>query len=172
METKVDLPYPSLEGLKEDRRSLRILSPAYAGGKGELTAVLQYVYQSITFEKLGMPERSKTLLGIAVNEMHHLELLGTAIIGLGAPPVFTACPPYPVGYFSACSVNYSKHPQSMIAVDIAAESEAIADYKRILSRLCDPILTALVERIIADEEYHLSIFKKMQAELSEPKAQS
>ncbi len=172
MEIKVEMPYPPLDGLKEDHRSLRILSPAYAGKEGELTAVLQYVYQSLTFEKLGMPERGKTLLGIAVNEMHHLELLGTAIANLGAPPVFTAFPPYPVGYYSASNVNYCKNPKNMIAADIRAETRAIADYKKMISRLCNEPLVALLERIIKDEEYHLTVFEKIKAELDEECRQS
>lgn len=166
MELKVDKEYPSLDGITEDYKTLRVLSPAYAGGRGELTAVLQYVYQSILLGRIGKKEMSKTVLGIAINEMHHLELLGTAITMLGAPPAFTACLPYPIGYYSASNVNYAKSPCEMIEADIAAESNAIADYRKILACIsCEP-LTRLIERIIEDEEMHLVAFESMKKELS------
>ncbi len=164
MELKCDLPYPSPKEIEEDYRSLRVVSPAYAGGRGELTAVLQYVYQSIVLEQNGY-DFSKTLLGIAVNEMRHFELLGSAICRLGAPPVFTACPPYPVGYYSASCVNYAKSPREMICADILAERAAISDYKKMLSVLCNQPLIALIGRIIQDEELHLKTFEKIAAAL-------
>lgn len=165
MEFKIEKEYPSLDGITEDYKTLRVISPAYAGGKGELTAVLQYVYQSILLERFGKKEMSKKILGIAVNEMHHLELLGSAITLLGAPPAFTGCLPYPIGYYSASNVNYSKTPCEMIEADIAAETNAIEDYRRILTRISSEPLNALIERIIEDEELHLSAFESMKKEL-------
>lgn len=44
MQIKAEKEYPSLDGITEDYKTLRVISPAYAGGRGELTAVLQYVY--------------------------------------------------------------------------------------------------------------------------------
>ena len=165
VEFKVDKEYPSLDGITEDYKELRALSPAYAGAKGELTAILQYVYQSILFGQTGKEEMGKKLLAIAVNEMHHLELLGTAITRLGAPPAFTACLPYPVGYYSAASVNYAKAPLEMIEADIAAEKNAIADYHIILTRISNNTLIELIERIIEDEKLHLCTFESMRKEL-------
>ena len=101
MMLQADVPYPSLDGIGEDLRTLRIISPAYAGREGELTAVLQYVYQAIYLGATGEEKSAKTLMSIAVAEMHHIELLGTLITKLGAPPVFASCPPYPVGFYSA-----------------------------------------------------------------------
>lgn len=165
MEFKAEKDYPSLDAITEDYKSLRAVSPAYAGGKGELTAVLQYVYQSILLGELGKKEMGKKILGIAVNEMHHLELLGTAITRLGAPPAFTACLPYPIGYYSASNVNYVKSPCEMIEADIIAETNAIDDYRRILACISNEALTALIERIIEDEKLHLSAFESMYKEL-------
>lgn len=157
--------YPSLDDVREDYKTLRALSPAYAGRKGELTAVLQYVYQSILLERLGKADMSKTVLGIAIAEMHHLELLGSAIVRLGALPAFTACPPYPVCYFSASCVNYTKSPIEMIEADIQAEREAISDYRKIISCITNEPITALLLRIIEDEEAHLAAFERMKKEL-------
>ena len=67
-----EIPYPGLEGIGEDPAALKIIAPAYAGGEGELTAVLQYIYQHIIFENSGYPEYADTLLKISLEEMKHL----------------------------------------------------------------------------------------------------
>lgn len=162
---KADLPYPTTEGIREDLRALRIVSPSYAGREGELTATLQYVYQSIFLGAQGDAETSGLLLGIAVAEMHHIELLGKTITALGAPPVFTACPPYPVGFYSASFVNYVKDKREMIAADICGEKRAIAAYRAMLNALENQKVSAIIERIIEDEKVHLAALEKVLSEL-------
>ncbi len=153
---------PLLEEIKEDYRSLRVVSPAYAGGRGELTAILQYVYQSVLLGQTGREREAKVLMKIAADEMRHLELLGSAITRLGAPPVFTNCPPYPVGYYSASCVNYAKNLEAMICVDVQSERTAIAEYGRMLAALDNPPLETLIRMILGDEEEHLKILEDMQ----------
>ena len=165
MEMNSEKICPTLNGIGEDLQTLRLISPAYAGREGELTAVLQYVYQSIIFGKMGNTESSKTLLNIAVNEMHHLEILGTMITKLGAPPVFSACPPYPVGYYSASCVNYAKTPRQMICADVCAEENAISEYERILSRIKNSAVAEVIAFILEEEREHLRKFNEMLANL-------
>lgn len=148
-------PYPPIEGIREDCVALRIISPAYAGRDGELTAVLQYVYQSVLLDACGRGEASKRLIEIAATEMRHVEILGTLITHLGAPPMFTACPPYPVGYYSASFVNYTRDPQHMIEADICMERASIERYESMLTRLTDPRVRAVIARIAEDEKEHL-----------------
>lgn len=167
MGLKADLPYPTLDGITEDYRALRIISPAYAGKEGELTATLQYVYQSILLGANGMQKESRLLLDIAVTEMHHIEILGTLITKLGAPPVFTACPPYPVGFYSASCVNYVKNPLGMIGADIIAEKAAIAEYERVLRALNSSPICAVIERIIEDEKVHVAALETLFSELKQ-----
>ncbi len=144
-----------LNAVGEDLRALRIVSPAYAGRDGELTAVLQYVYQSVLLGGCGQTELAALVASIAKEEMHHLQILGTLIVKLGAPPVFTACPPYPVSYYSASCVNYAKSPRAILAADIAAERAAIAEYDRMLGCLDDAPVAAVIAHIRADEAEHL-----------------
>lgn len=153
--------YPSMEEIGEDFQTLRLLSPAYAGRDGELTAVLQYVYQSVIFSELGKKEFAHALVGIAVNEMHHLEILATAISKLGAPPVFTACPPYPVGYYSAACVNYTRNPRQMLCADICSEENAISMYENILCRIKNAPVAAVVSALLEEEKEHLKKFNEL-----------
>ena len=144
-----------LDGVEENVRALRVVSPAYAGRDGELTAVLQYVYQSILLGGSGESKLAALLISIAKEEMRHLQIMGTLIVKLGAPPVFTACPPYPVSYYSASCVNYAKSPRAMLAADIAAERTAISEYERMISCLKDEPAAVVLSRIRDDEEEHL-----------------
>lgn len=164
MGLKAEGEYPALTGIEEDGAALRLLSPVYAGREGELTATLQYVYQSVLLGASGEEKLSKLLLSIAVTEMHHVQILGTLITKLGAPPLFTARPPYPVGYYSASCVNYVRSVQGMLSADILLEREAIACYERILSKLDHPRVAAVLARILRDEEVHLSTLEGAQRE--------
>lgn len=146
-------------------QALRALSPAYAGRNGELTAILQYVYQSILLDGCGKGEQAKVLLSIAVDEMEHLEKLGGLLVGFGVPPVFTACPPYPVAYYSASNVDYSRQLAQMLAADIRGEKEAIAAYTRILDSVRDEKVQKTVGEIRSDEERHLALLEQLRSEL-------
>lgn len=153
--------YPTLDEIKKDFQTLRLIAPAYAGRDGELTAILQYVFQSIVFAELGNKAFSEMIMKIAVSEMHHLELLGTMISKLGAPPVFTSCPPYPVGFYSASCVNYSRTPRQMLSVDVCAEENAISGYECVLCRLQNPPVAAVITNIVLEEREHLKTFNEM-----------
>ncbi len=164
MELKADMPYPSMDGIQENACMLRAVSPAYAGREGEMTAILQYVYQSVLLGACDKKEWAESLLAIAVNEMHHLEILGTLICKLGAPPIFTACPPYPVGYYSASFVNYVKTPAAMFRADLYGERCAVEGYRSMLCKLSDPHVSAMIERIIADELVHIETLERLLSE--------
>ena len=70
-----DLPYPPVEVTCPDPACVPILRDLYAGQRSELGAITQYCYQSFL---LGLrdEELSGMLRGIAIVEMHHLEMLG------------------------------------------------------------------------------------------------
>lgn len=148
---------------------LRALSPAYAGREGELTAVLQYVYQSVLLDGCGKTEEAATILKIAIEEMGHLEKIGSILVSLGVPPVYTACPPYPVAYYSAANVDYVKSLPQMMEADIRAEKGAIAYYTRILRTIDDESVCAAIREIRADEERHLATFEEILASLQVPR---
>ncbi len=155
----------ALDAIKEDGNALKIIMPAYAGRKGELNAILQYVYQAIVFGDVGKEEIGKKLMKIAADEMRHFEWLGTAIIRLGAPPVFSACPPYPVGFYTAENVNYCKNPRQMICISICGEENAIAEYEGMLYSLKNPAVSMLISRILEDEKKHLATLQEILSQL-------
>lgn len=160
-----DLPYPDLSALSTDPRNACIIMPAYADAESELTAVLQYIFQSINFDVSGNSRFARKLTEIAIAEMKHLDLLGEALLLMGASPVYVRRPPNKCDFYSACNVNYATQPAAMIAADIAAETDAIHSYEQMLCKITNPTLSALISRILLDERLHLKAFKEMYCEV-------
>ena len=151
----------ALDKIETDCAALRVVSPSYAGKCGELTAILQYVYQSVLLSARGEEKAAKVIRKIAADEMRHLEILATLICRLGAPPVFTACPPYPVSYYSASCVNYAQCTGEMIEADILAERAAIAEYTRILEMLDEGPASCVIKSILDEEREHLRLLEAL-----------
>ncbi len=150
-----------LESVGEDLRTLRIVTKAYAGREGELTSVLQYVYQSVLLGQRGERELALLLQRIASDEMRHLQTVGALITRLGAPPVYTACPPYPVGYYSASCVNYARETAEMIEADIAAEERSAEAYAGMLKEMENPAAAEVVLALMKEEREHLRLLRRL-----------
>lgn len=149
--------YPNLSDLAPDCYSARVISNAYATSCGELNTVLQYVYHSVNFLCNGNKCVSEQLKGIAVAEMMHLDMLAEALMRLGAQPVYSVLPPAQYNFYSTKFVAYSRSLQNMIEDDLMGEKYAIYTYERMLMRLKNPTLQALICRIIDDENVHVGV---------------
>lgn len=157
----LDLPFPSTNNVTPDALTLRIISPEYASPSGELTAILQYIYQSFFFKKDGYNEIADTLESIAIAEMIHFKLLGNTVLALGAAPIYTQYPPSPFNFYSTKYVTYSRTLKDMLADDIRAERHAIRSYENMLRRLKNQQVSAIIERILQDERLHLQTFTQI-----------
>lgn len=158
--------YPTTEGITPDALSLRIISPAYASQYSELNAILQYIYHSFYFEKKGYKDIADTLVGIAIAEMYHLDLLGTTILALGAAPVYTQFPPNCFNFYSAKFVSYSCTLKNMLEDDIRGERYAINSYTKMLACLKNERVKEIVSRILEDEKLHLSTLESVLSEFN------
>lgn len=166
-EIRLSLPYPKISGIGEDYRSAAIISPAYAGIHGELNTVLQYVFHSFYFEKEGMSEAADVMIGIAICEMKHLDLLGSLLLELGVQPIFTENPPRMCNFYNTSAICYSRTPQRMLMDDITGELAAIDAYTQMLDRLSDEAVGAVISRIRLDEELHVKVLKAQLEKLTE-----
>lgn len=160
-----NLPYPDLTTLSTDIKNAQIIMPAYADCNSEMTAVLQYIFQSIHFDVNEYPDIATTLEEIAIAEMKHFDLLGEALLRMGINPIYVRRPPERRDFYSACNVNYTTQPVTMITADIAAENEAIQGYENMLQQITNPTLSALIGRILLDERLHLKTFKELYCKL-------
>ena len=154
-----DAPYPKLNDLTSDPYAARVLSAAYATSSGELNASLQYIYHSINFSCKNDSVRGELLKSIAIAEMIHINLLGEALMRLGSAPVYAFSPPAHYNFYSTKFVAYSRSLRNMIEDDIMGEKYAIYGYERMLPRLKNDTLRALICRILEDEQLHVDALK-------------
>ena len=161
----VDLPYPKLDQLQPDLCAAEIIAPAYASMSSELGAILQYLYHHFQYTERGMEKYATAMEDIAISEMTHFDLLGTALIRLGVDPVFTARPPRRYDYFNTSRIAYSTYPQKMLLDDIQGERMAIAQYEDMICRLRNEEVAALIQRIAMDERLHVQILSGLLEEL-------
>ena len=157
----LSLPYTELTGYLSPKE-VRCLVDDYGGRKSETTAVMQYVYQHYILDT-EYPEIGDALMGIAITEMHHHELLGEAIVMAGGDPIIAGS----TCFWSGSNVNYVKNPVAILRANIEAERQAIAKYRRTIECVSNPSLKDLISRIIMDEELHISIFQDLLSALTQ-----
>lgn len=156
----VNEPYPPIVVEKENPRYVNLLLQNYSGMVSEFTAVDQYVYHKFRLFK-ECPEVSKVIGGIAMVEMHHLEILGELIILLGGDPRYWIIRKDKKYYWDGKFVDYGNSLKEYLDYDIQAEITAIRDYKKTKSEIRDENIVKIIDRIILDEEYHLQLFRSL-----------
>lgn len=126
----------------------------YRGSNGfsELTAINQYVSQEALYEDI-----SEMLLGIALVEMKHLDKLGDLITDLGGEITQK---------FDTSHVEYGSTARQAVELGIEAESATIGEYNKILEQVkalpenqTTLYVLQLLAKLIADETFHLNLFK-------------
>lgn len=156
----VNLPYPEIKVERKNPQYAELLQDDYAGIVSELTAITQYTYHHFVSGDINK-EVSDLVKGIARVEMKHLELLGEAIIKLGGDPLFRGSFSNRGQFWNGYYVSYSKTIKRILLDNIDAEKKAILQYKRHIELIHDPNIQKLLQRIILDEEYHLTLFTNM-----------
>ena len=156
-----DLPYPPIEAEERNTAYANLLSVDYCGAVSELSAITQYINNENRLSCWKCPE-ARTLLGIAVAEMMHLQKLGELIFLLGGDVDYAAR--YQNGKNCLWTPEYLTlpgHIDEMIQVDIEGERAAIKQYRMHISRMDDEHVNAVLARIIRDEEYHILLLQSL-----------
>ena len=156
-----DLPYPPIQVREKNPSYANLLSIDYCGSVSELSAITQYINNEnrLSCEKCPM---ARTLLGIAMAEMMHLQKLGELIVLLGGKIDFTA--KFRDGKRKMWTPEYLNIPgnvQKMLMADIEAERAAISQYEAHMRVIEDCHVNAVLARIIQDEEYHIMLLNIM-----------
>lgn len=157
----MDLPYPLIQVEERNLAYANLLSIDYCGTVSEMTAILQYINNENKLSCENCP-LTKTILGIAMAEMIHLQKLGQLIVLLGGNIDFSAkfqnrrqkmwTPEY---------VTIPNNAERMVLADIDAEKDAINQYRMHIKMINDSCVNAVLERIIKDEEYHIMILETL-----------
>lgn len=143
--------------VRQNQKYANLLYDNFAGAEGELTAVNQYIYEHIELKRY--ESFSKILLSIAIEEMHHLELIGDLIKKLGKKPYYinkNQC------IWNAENIKYHfNNVYDMLMFNIDSEKKAILGYKEVIKNTQNRSIKDLLERIILDEQTHLEIFNRL-----------
>lgn len=158
---RMELPYPPVQVKGKNRIYANLLSMDHCGSVSELSAIAQYINHEnrLSLENCSV---AKTLLGIAMAEMIHLQKLGELIYLLGGNVEF--CVKQRNGssrFWTAQYVNCPQSPREILRVNIESEKAAINQYRMHVNAIKDGYINAVLERIIQDEEYHIMILQMM-----------
>ena len=151
-------PYPEPKVQGPNFYYASLLLDDYAGTGSEMTAVNQYFYHYLTFDRKEIEELAELEECIAIIEMYHLELIGKTISLLGVSPEYFVIDKGTRVYWNASYVYYGKDLCDRLSADIRAEQQAILKYREHQALIRDPNIQGLLERIIKDEEHHLNLF--------------
>lgn len=163
----MDLPYPPIAVEEKNTAYANLLSIDYCGAVSELSAIAQYINNENRLSCESCPA-AKTLLGIAMAEMMHLQKLGELIVLLGGKIDFRA--KLRNGRQMLWTPEYLTLPENMkkmLLADMEAEQAAINQYQLHISMMEDNCVNAVLSRIIKDEEYHIMILKALLTDLKD-----
>lgn len=161
----LDLPYPPIQVQCRNQDYAALLAFDYCGQVSEMSAITQYINNE---NRLCLSDcaLARTLLGIAMAEMMHLQKLGELIQLLGGEAGFAVT--QPGGKKVLWTPEYltlSRDARRMLCADVEAEQDAIAQYKMHIRKINDEYVNAVLRRIIRDEEYHIMLLQGLLEEL-------
>lgn len=155
IKVRLDKPYPKIVNTTNDQMTVNILKNLAGSRTSELTAVLQYIYQSVIADK-SADEIGAIFEEIGIVEMTHLDLLMHAITDFGGTPKYEDSQG---NQFNSNYINYTVKLKEMLNNNILAEQRAIEQYNEAIKRVKNESLKELFRRIIQDEELHIKVFK-------------
>jgi len=157
----MDLEYPPVQVMERNQNYAALLSIDYCGAVSELSAIAQYINNENLMSCEHCP-MAKTILGIAVAEMMHLQKLGELIFLLGGNVDFMAGKPNGrQKMWTPAYLTLSRNINKMICADIEAERATINQYRLHINMIDDDYVNAVLMRIIKDEEYHIMILQAL-----------
>jgi len=158
MDFSAKKPYPEIKVEKKDDYYAKILSHVYASNESELSAILQYSYQTFLMPK---SEISNIIKKIAEVEMRHLEILGKIISLLGTMPIFADRSYCNETYWNSDFIYYDTDIKTILEVNIETEKANIRNYQMLIHVIDDKYIKEMLKRILEDEYIHLETFMKL-----------
>lgn len=152
------LPYPEIRVKEQNQFYADLLTLNYCGSVSELTAALQYIHGESCLCCHNC-STAKTILGMAVAEMTHLQKLGEMILLLGGNIDFSYRTRMGTQMWTPAYTNLAVGEAQIIAANLESERAAIDQYQDHMARIEDEYVNALLTRIVQDEEYHIMLLE-------------
>lgn len=157
----MDLPYPPVQVREKNQEYAELLGINYCGSVSEMSAVMQYINNEnrMFCEKCSM---AKSILGMALSEMMHLQKLGELIHLLGGNVCYTARQPGGRQWmWTPQCLTLPEKFDRMLQADLESEQAAINQYNMHIRMIKDDYVNAVLLRIIQDEQYHIMMLRNM-----------
>lgn len=161
----VNYPYPEIKVNAPNLEYANLLSIDYCGSISEMTSIMQYINNENRLSCAKCPV-AKSLLGMSMAEMIHLQKLGEMIYLLGGTVGFVAKQRNGgQKMWTPSCLDIPDNLENMIRADMEGESKTINQYRDHMRMIRDDAVNAVLERIIMDEEYHISILQALLKEI-------
>ncbi len=161
----VDYPYPETKVKAQNLMYANLLSNDYCGATSEMSAITQYINNENRLSCARCPI-AKSILGMAMAEMIHLQKLGQLIFLLGGDVSFVAVAQNGrQKMWTPSCLDIPDKLENMLRADIEAETAAINQYRAHMRIIKDECINAVLDRIIMDEEYHIMILQALLNEI-------
>jgi bacterioferritin len=153
-QSKVDLPYPSVQAGEVNPIYARAMLSNMGGSISEMTAVSLYFYNSLVIR--GQYKQFASCFNfISIVEMHHLDIFGELALQLGADPRLWNKRNFRYVYWTPA---YNQYPREIKAL--------IRKYSKQVKSIQNPNIVENLKRIILDEQLHIKIFENMYEQVS------
>lgn len=155
------LPYPPIRVRERNRGYADLIGVSYCGMVSELSACLQYINNESRIAGRGCAV-GKTLLGMAIAEMTHMQMLASLIGLLGGSVCYTAgqAGGQPWMWSPQC-LTLPEKLDEMLRADLERELAVIDQYNSQIRMIRDDYVNAVLARIIQDEQYHVMLLRSM-----------
>jgi|AGTN01.2.fsa_nt_gi Uncharacterized conserved protein len=162
---RLDLPYPEPNPGEKNPYYANEMLGNVGGANSEMTAIASYIYAHVILGDK-YKEYSGCFHKICVTEMTHLDLFSELALALGADPRLWERQNFGYRYWSPSYVAaYPRELRPVIENALAGERAAIQKYQRQTKFIKNANIVEILERIIKDEELHVTIFEAMLAEI-------
>lgn len=156
-------PYPEICVEGPNRLYARAMLKNVGSCHSEISTITLYIYNSMILKEES-DELSECFRRISIVEMHHLNIFGCLARLLGADPRLWSVGRRGMQYWSPGCSRYLKNLEALIENAVEGETQAIQTYRSQCGWIQDSGITANLERIIKDEEVHISILQEMYRE--------
>lgn len=155
------LPYPPVQVEERNQDYADLISVSYCGTVSEMSAVTQYINNESRMFNRKCPV-GRTLLGMAMAEMTHMQMLAELISLLGGKVCYASKQPggQPRMWSPQCLTLPEKLGE-MLQADLEQEMAAINQYNMQIRMIRDTYVKAVLNRIVQDEQYHIMLLRTM-----------
>lgn len=156
-------PYPPVQVCGVNQSYARAMLANIGSGNSEMSSLSLYFYNSIITRQI-QEEVSECFHKISIVEMRHLDIFGELARLLGADPRLWYNTGRRAVYWSPCHNKYPKELPFLLKNSIHGEMQAIEQYRRQANWIEDENITAIINRIILDEEHHVTVLRTLYQE--------